>query len=304
MAQSKKTTPQVDAIDKNANLDNGKVEMVPAVVPAADVIKTAYAALNATLKAAGFDHKALYTRYSADPDDVKEDLAAQVTKHAKNANKGFDQSTMDSVVAMFDAMAKANAPKAKLVKAIPAGLAEDLAQAWFHRQQVLAAYEAAKKAVETLWCEPRDVSKNELDAACKAVTDAGFSVSRKTGTIAKSGTSKTDGEHGNAGTTKLSIGWIDINIGGVEYDSWKSAVQALEPDMIVATSTNYLANTQFANKCAEKGLPISVSIKLALKGHTAEDALEAWNTIDTNTGKFASGAHRKLAEVGASITVA
>lgn len=301
MAQSKKTVPAVDATDKATITDNGQVDSVPAV-PAVDT-KDTNKQLVAILKSAGIDTKGLFTEYCDDPDSVTDTLAFLVKKNAKNAKLGITQATMDAALAMFGAMKTANAPKIKAVKEIPTELAESWKLAYDTKQQFYAEKTAAYAAFDKVWNDKQAESKSAITAARAVVESAGFFVKGDSVVATKSGSSSTNGEHGNAGTTKLSIGWIDINIGGVEYDSWKSAVQTLEPGMIVATSTNYLANTQFANKCAEKGLPISVSIKLALKGHTAEDALKAWNTL-ADDGKFASGAHRKLAEVGASITIA
>lgn len=297
MAKTKAVaTPQTD------NLGNGKVDSVETTntnTPAVDATKL----LVAKMKGLGLDSKGLYTEWNNGAVDADGNNGAADMIDFMVSKKKLTTDDKTAILEMFAKMQLANTPKVKVIKEIP----EDLAQAWKsaydNRQQFYAEKNAAYAAFDKLWNDKQAESKAAINTARTFVESAGFYVKGDSVVATKSGSTTSTGEHGNAGTTKLSIGWIDIKINGVEYDSWKSAVQALEPSMISAASTNYLANTHFANKCAEKGLAIAVTVKLALKDHTAEDALNAWNAL-ADDGKFASGAHRKLAEVGATITIA
>lgn len=277
--------------------DNGQVEN------STDAIKESNKILVAKMKAIGLDSKGLYTEWDGGKLDADGNNSAVDMVDFMASKKKLTTDDKTAILAMFAAMQAANAPKVKVIKEIP----EDLAQAWKaaydNRQQFYAEKAAAYAAFDKVWNDKQSASKDAIAKARAVVESAGFYVKSDTVVTTKSGSSATNSEHGNSGKTKLSIGWVDINIDGKEYDSWVSAVKALEPAMISTSPTNYLASTQFANKCAEKGLPIAVTVKLSLKDHTAEEALQAWNTL-ADDGKFASGAHRKLAEVGATITVA
>lgn len=271
MAKNKNTTPQIDATDKNANLDNGKVDNA-----ATDNSKADYKALQATLKAAGIDSKGMYTEYTNDPEDVKDTLEFLVKKNAKNAKVGITQEIMDAALSMFAAMAKANAPKVKVAHVCPVDVASDYAVAWGIRQQMLAQHRAAHAAVDKLYCETLDSTKADLDAAKTAVVKAGFNVNAKNGTIA-TGKGKTDGEHGNAGTSRVQTG-CTITVGDVSYNGWKDLAKNLVTSVYKGeTPTNYPVNTRILEKLVEMDLPVTVHITPTLVNGTKEAALVEWN---------------------------
>lgn len=267
MAQSKKNTiPAVDATDKA--IDNGteNTENTANTTPAVDNTKV----IHATLKGIGFDPKGFYSQWVED----SEDAIADLDKKIKKGKLTEEQKT--SILAMFVSMKQANTPKVKEVHVCPVGVASDYAVAWGIRQQMLAQHRAAHAAVDKLYCETLDSTKADLDAAKAAVVKAGFNVNAKNGTIA-TGKGKTDGEHGNAGTSRVQTG-CTITVGDVSYNGWKDLAKNLVTSVYKGdTPTNYPVNTKILEKLVEMELPVTVHVTPTLVNGTKDAALDAWN---------------------------
>jgi hypothetical protein len=278
MAASKKNTiPAVDATDKAINSGTENTENTANTTPVVDNTKI----IHATLKGIGFDPKGFYSQWVED----SEDAIADLDKKIKKGKLTEEQKT--AILGMFATMKQANTPKVKEIHVCPVDVASDYAVAWGIRQQMLAQYNAAKKAVDVLYCAILDETKLDLDEAKTAVVKAGFGVNAKNGTIATA-KGKTDGEHGNAGTTRVQTG-CTITVGDVSYNGWKDLAKSLVTSVFKGddASCNYPVNTRILEKLVEMDLPVTVHITPTLVGGTKDAAMVEWNK---------SKLHDKLAE--------
>jgi hypothetical protein len=264
-------------------------DKVPGSDKTAEVLKDTNKAIAASLKNAAIDMKSLYAEWLIDPDESVATLNASVAKHSRG-KIGIDQPTMDAVIAAFTAMRNANTKAVKVEKPIPDGLSESLAQAWIVNRQVIAQYESAKKALETLWCKPRETAANEYATACKDVESAGFYVDKKTGTVK---TTKT----GNAGkvsdpnapkTERMGIAWL-LTVDGVNYLKWAEVAKKFTPALVTKTPVNYCGATTIVADLVAAGHKLEVAVKVT--------DLEKWNATD-ESGIPTYAAHRKLHESG------
>ena len=286
MAKNKTVvTPQTDNLGNGPDSTNTNTPAVDSVK--VDIAKDTNKLLVNKMKSVGIDAKGLYTEYDnpSTQSDAIDMIDFMVMKHKLTTD---DKA---AILAMLNAMQVANAPKVRTVKVIPEGLAEDFAQAWYTRQAVLTAYNAAKTEVDKFWCASLDASKTELDAARAAVHTAGYGTDLKTGhvkTTGKAGT--TDGNHGNAGTSRVQTG-CTITVGTVSYNGWKDLAKNLvtsvyKPD----TSTNYPVNTAILAELVKMELPVTVHITPTLVNGTKDAALEAWHksALFAKLGEYSS----------------
>lgn len=270
MAASKKNTiPTTDATGKANDGSNGPDSTTTTAIDTNKV-------LIGKMKAIGLDSKGLYTEWNNGALDAEGNNGAvdmidfMVMKHKLTA----DDKT--AILAMFAKMQLANTPKVKVIKEIPTELSEAWKLAYNARQQFYVERKQAQDAFDALWNVKQGISKDALTAARTAVETAGFYVKGDAVVATKSGSTTSDGTHGNSGKQKLSIGWT-IQIGTVNYTGWKEVAEKLVPSVFKGeTNTNYLSNTPILDKVIELGLPIEIWCKIALKDHDHAAALEAW----------------------------